>query len=257
MIRTTHPILMKAPPTDPSLAAVAEVYSRTRGYRRSLEELPAGGVPQLAEWTAAVGLALSGLEDAVARAVIHHEMWPWIVDRVQANPVITGRLLARLNPERADSPSSFWRYCGLATVPAIALRCDRCGRIIHHATAFSNTCSRPAGSSGLKCGGSFHPTPAASTVRIAQRWTHSGAGGRQPYDPEARTAAYLLGHDLIQRSGRYADAYRRELARLKVERPAWAQQHRFRAARRRVIKAFLADLWQAWRSTKGLPTERA
>src|SRR6185295_16001337 len=135
----------RADPTsngERSLSAAAALCGRTRDYQRTLEALPAGAVPQLAAWTDAVRLALSGLETVVAQSVLHHEMWPWISSRVQADPVITGRLLARLNPARADSPSSFWCYCGLATVPAIVLRCDRCGRSVRHATAASFTCTR-------------------------------------------------------------------------------------------------------------------
>jgi hypothetical protein len=76
--------------------------------------------------------------------VTKHEMWPWIIDRVDANRVETARLLVRLKPDRAHSPSSFWSFCELATIPGVELACDRCGRVIQQTSGRSLTCTRVA-----------------------------------------------------------------------------------------------------------------
>jgi hypothetical protein len=47
-----------------------------------------------------------------------HPAWHWLrhVPGLEHGPLI--RLLERLDVRRAGTPSSFWAYCGLATVPA-------------------------------------------------------------------------------------------------------------------------------------------
>ena len=59
--------------------------------------------------------------------IARHPAWPWL-ERVHGlGPSLAARLLARLDIERAPTPSSFWSYCGLATVAAQLYRCDECG----------------------------------------------------------------------------------------------------------------------------------
>ena len=201
----------------------------------------------LEPWLSALSPVLATLEENVASAARRHVMWPWISHRVDANPVVTGRLLARLKPERASTPSAFWRFCGLATVPGVELRCDRCGRVVHLPRARPTSCTREI-RPGRRCGGACIPVVGRFPPRIAQRWTPTPHAGRPPYDAEARTAAYLLSHDLVARSPHYAVLNRKEQERLLAGRPQWSFQHRLRAARRRTTKTFLADLWLEWRA---------
>lgn len=57
----------------------------------------------------ASGLALVGA------AVEAHPTWPWLEGVRGVGATLAGRLLSRLDIERARTPSSFWSYCGLAT----------------------------------------------------------------------------------------------------------------------------------------------
>ncbi|HEY5417733.1 MAG TPA: hypothetical protein VIK41_23020, partial [Gemmatimonadaceae bacterium] len=56
-----------------------------------------------------------------------HPAWPWLVRVRGLGPSLSARLLARLEIDRAPTPSSFWSYCGLATVAAHVYRCPDCG----------------------------------------------------------------------------------------------------------------------------------
>jgi hypothetical protein len=229
------------------LDAAAFAYVQTCQYRKSLERFASPDGPALEGWLAELSAVLDVLEENITNAARNHVMWPWISGRVVANPVVAGRLLARLNPDRARTPSAFWRFCGLATVPGVELRCDRCGRVVHVPRARPTSCAREI-KPGRRCGGACVPVTARFPTRIAQRWVPNPHLARSAYDPEARTAAYLFGHDLIARSPLYAGLNRKEQERLLAARPEWSFQHRLRAARRRTTKTFLADLWLAWRA---------
>lgn len=75
-----------------------------------------GPVPSLGRayresWTeerAAATLLEQGLEA--------HPAWGWLRQVTGVTPASAGKLLGRLDVTRADSPSAFWAYCGLATV---------------------------------------------------------------------------------------------------------------------------------------------
>ncbi len=75
------------------LASVGDVYRRQWNEEREL---------------------LRELSERIAR----HPAWHWL-ERVRGiGPSLAARLLARLEIDRAPTPSSFWSYCGLATVVA-------------------------------------------------------------------------------------------------------------------------------------------
>ena len=56
-----------------------------------------------------------------------HPAWSWLRSVRGVGSVLAARLLSRLDLARAPSPASFWAYCGLGTVAAEGLVCERCG----------------------------------------------------------------------------------------------------------------------------------
>lgn len=50
------------------------------------------------------------------RGLDAHPAWLWLRQVTGVAPAAAGKLLGRLDVARADSPSAFWAYCGLATV---------------------------------------------------------------------------------------------------------------------------------------------
>lgn len=50
------------------------------------------------------------------QALDAHPAWPWLRQVAGVPPALAGKLLGRLDVTRADRPSAFWAYCGLATV---------------------------------------------------------------------------------------------------------------------------------------------
>ena len=186
------------------------------------------------------------LSDEVAR----HPAWAWLGRVRGVGPSLTARLLARLDIERAPTPSSFWAYCGLATVAAELYQCSRCGYEL----------SLPAGrhlreghrvpNTGLACAGTL--TLAADGVRrVAQ--PRPSRGESAAYDREAKKLCYLIGISFVRQGESYRRYYTEQRSRLDASKPDWIPRRRHLTALRMTEKLFLAHLWLVWRERLGLP----
>jgi hypothetical protein len=78
-------------------------------------------------------------------------------------------------------------------------------------------------------------------------------GGRAGYDAHARKSCYLIGVSLLRCRSAYRSFYDAERDRLSASRPGWTPKRCHLSALRRMEKAFLRDLWIAWRTAEGLP----
>jgi hypothetical protein len=209
-----------------------------------------GSAPALAEayrrhWNEEREL-LRVLTERIAR----HPAWPWLMRVRGVGPSLSGRLLARLEIERAPTPSSFWSYCGLATVAAQLYRCEECGYEL----------SLPAGRhlrSMHRVPGSARPCPGMlapigeGTRRVAQ--PRPSRGESAPYDREAKKLCYLIGTSFVRQGDAYRRYYNEQRARLDASKPNWIPRRRHLTALRMTEKLFLAHLWLVWREQLGLP----
>ena len=188
----------------------------------------------------------------MAAAVERHPTWPWLSRVRGVGPTLATRLLSRLSIERAPTPSSFWAYCGLSTVPGVTYRCDHCATRLRCPAnrGAPPPHSRPGGRSA--CSGALRVDGADIGVRVAQ--PRPSRGEARPYDGSAKVLCYLIGVSFLRRGGAYADHYRQRRARLEGERPDWNARRRHLTALRHTEKLFLAHLWLVWREAVGLPT---
>lgn len=205
-----------------------------RTYRRHAEEE--------AEMKAAMTSALTG-----------HPAWPWMEKVRGIGPTLACKLLARLDPEKADHASSFWAYCGLATVPGEKYRCPECGLERTFPQGFKVTGRHMALGTTKRCKSSIVlvSTP-EDGVRAAQ--PRPSKGHKAAYDQYAKKIMYLVGSAFLKAGGPYEELYRKERARLDRERPGWADGRKHLTAMRKTEKLFLSHLWQVWRTEVGLPT---
>lgn len=188
---------------------------------------------------------------AMQRSVAAHPAWPWM-ERVRGiGPTLAARLLARLRIDKAPTPSSFWSYCGLATVPGVRYTCATCGVVIllgaHHTPLRSHRTS-----TGAPCTGHLQVDD-ESPARVAPR--QPGRGQRRTFDTEARTVCHLIGVSFIRRGRAYRAVYDVRRERLHAERPDWTPNHVHLAAMRVTEKLFLAHLWQVWAGALGRPAQ--
>lgn len=229
--------------------------SDTRDADVLLKEILCGvsvGAPVLLEraYTRAMDDELSaaaGLRDAIAI----HPAWAWLSTVKGVGHLLAARLLSRLDIARASTPSAFWAYCGLATIPGVAFRCDSCGLEVGYPLGYEPGGPHQKRSGVGTCAGRLAPVPGSSPIRVAPR--RSSLGGRSGYDARAREACYLFGMSMLRCRSEYRVYYDEERARLAAKRPGWTPKRCHLSAMRKMEKAFLRDLWVAWRKAVGLP----
>jgi hypothetical protein len=192
--------------------------------------------------------ARAAMRDVLER----HPAWPWLSQVRGVGDTLACRLLARLNPRVASTPSGFWAYCGLATVPGREYACDICGRTLAQPLRFrvSGTHRRLRGA-GV-CPGTLRPTrgPEAG-VRVAQ--PRQARGERPQYDRTAKVVCYLVCVSFLRCRGAYASHYRTLREDLERTRPGWDRGRIHLTALRRTEKLFLTHLWVVWRQELALP----
>jgi hypothetical protein len=192
---------------------------------------------------------------AMADALRDHPAWPWMSGVKGIGPTLACRLLARLDIERARTPSSFWAYCGLATVPGVEYSCQECGRVVAQPEHYRVTGRHLRLGSRARCPGLLLPRRhAADGIRVAQ--PPPAAGVPSSYDVTAKVICHLICTSFLRTKGSYADHYAAVRADLTQQRPGWEKGRVHLSASRRTQKRFLADLWITWRSRLGLPTNQ-
>ena len=182
-----------------------------------------------------------GMEEALAA----HPAWPWLSSIRGIGATLACRLLGRLDLSRAPSPSSFWAYCGLATIPGLEYQCSRCELRITMPLHARVTRRHRSATDHEDCPGTLellHGPDAG--VRVAQ--PKPRLGERASYDRRAKKTCYLIGLSLIRSGGPYAVLYRERRVRLAQERPGWPKARLHLTALRHVEKRFLAELWSVW-----------
>jgi transposase IS116/IS110/IS902 family protein len=186
----------------------------------------------------------------LSERVARHPAWPWL-ERVRGiGPSLAARLLARLEIDRAPTPSSFWSYCGLATVAADVYRCAECGYELSLPSGRHVRNAHRVPGSSQPCGGTLVPLGDGAR-RVAQPRPNRGEDA--PYDREAKKLCYLIGISFVRQGDAYKRYYNEQRARLEVAKPDWIPRRRHLTALRMTEKLFLAHLWLVWREELGLP----
>lgn len=191
--------------------------------------------------------AAAALRDAVA----DHPAWAWIATVKGVGHLLAARLLSRLDVARARTPSAFWAYCGLATIPGVAFKCATCGLEVAYPLGYDPSGPHQRRSGNGSCAGSLTRVAGDKPVRVAPRRT--ALGGRTGYDARARESCYLVGMSMLRCGSDYRAFYDAERARLATTRTGWTPKRCHLSALRKMEKVFLRDLWIAWRRAVKLP----
>jgi hypothetical protein len=187
----------------------------------------------------------------MATSLDQHPAWAWLKGVKGVGPTLAGRLLARLDIQKADTISSFWAYCGLATVPGVEYRCDTCGFVVAFPVSYSVSGSHQRLDSKRQCEGKLRTARGPDAgVRVAQPKPQSGK--HATYDSTAKQICYLIGTSFLKVKGPYEENYRRERIKLDREKHGWAAGRKHATALRKTEKLFLAHLWLVWREAEGL-----
>lgn len=180
-----------------------------------------------------------------------HPAWEWLDQVKGIGATLACKLLARLDVTKADTPSAFWAYCGLATVPANEYVCSTCSLRRSWPVGYNVKGEHKAAGTNRKCKGVLAQTHGPDDgVRCAQ--PKPARGQKASYDQYAKKICYLIGTSFLKSGGPYADRYRAARVRLETERVGWADGRCHLTALRKIEKLFLAHLWLVWREAVGL-----
>lgn len=186
-------------------------------------------------------------------ALKHHPAWPWLLQVRGIGPTLGGKILAKLDIEKAEHASSFCAYAGLATVPGNRWKCPTCGLVRGWPVSFkvTGTHTKLHGTSNCKDKLVLIAGP-EDGVRVAQ--PKPSRGEKATYDMGMKKTMFLVGSAFLKAGGPYERHYRTHRARLEVERPGWSDGRKHYTALRIAEKLFLCHLWQVWREALGMPT---
>lgn len=235
-----------------SFAGPTKAGSDPDALLKAISHGEATGAPTILE--RAYARAVDDERDAAEalRSIIElHPVWPWLSSVKGVAHLLAARLLSRLDITRAKTPSAFWAYCGLGTIPGVAYRCARCRLEVAYPVGYKLHEPHYARSGLRECAGQLEVLTAERSIRVAPR--RSAAGGRSSYDAQARASCYLIGVCMLRCGSDYRSFYDSERARLATLRTGWTRKRCHLSALRKMEKAFLRDLWLAWRRAVSLP----
>ncbi|HEX3532788.1 MAG TPA: hypothetical protein VHT23_01110 [Gemmatimonadaceae bacterium] len=253
--RVAHGERLRAILQGRSVSAIAETTADADALLKAVRRGESAGAPRILE--RAYASAFDDEESASAAlrcAIEEHPAWPWLDGVKGIGHLLAARLLSRLDVTRARTPSGFWAYCGLATLPGVAYRCTRCGLEVAYPVGYRLSGTHNVISGARECLGELQVCD-DTTTRVAPR--RAALGGRASYDAHARNSCYLIGVSMLRCGGDYRCSYDAERVRLAESRPGWTLKRRHLAALRKMEKAFLRDLWLAWRRAANLPVVAA
>jgi hypothetical protein len=193
----------------------------------------------------------------------------WLEKQRGVGPAMAGALISTLDPHKARHPSSFWKYAGMDVVVSECTFCNGAGEY--------------EGKPCINCGGTGMLTKGRSKkeVHLVER-TYINKKGEEDtrrgitYEPWLKTKLYVLAASFLRTGGSdgWAQVYRHYKHRLISDQRRtkctvaqwkkmndkgqpvdhlWPPGRIDNAAKRYMIKMFLADLWVKWRELEGLP----
>lgn len=197
--------------------------------------------------------------DDMIQALREHPAWPFLERVSGVGPTLACKLLARLDARKAPYCSSFWKYCGLATVPGERYRCGECGLVRGWPAGYNVSGKHQRLDGDGRCDGELEKVAGPDDgVRVAQ--PKPSKGEQASYDQYAKKVCWQIASSIVQVGGRanvdspYERYYRREYAKAEDERPGWAKGRIEAKARRKMEKLLLSHLWEFWREQLGLDT---
>jgi hypothetical protein len=222
---------------DPVIKAIGE--GQTAGAPRILERAYSRAVDDEA-----------AAADALSETIEQHPAWPWLSSIRGIGHLLAARLLSRLDVTRAETPSAFWAYCGLGTIPGASYRCSRCRLEVAYPLGYQVPQTHRTLHGRKECPGALEKVDDMTPTRVAPR--RSTLGGRASYDAQARISCYLIGLSMLRCRSEYRSYYDAARASLAVSRPGWTPKRCHLSALRKMEKTFLRDLWVAWRTAVNL-----
>lgn len=219
---------------------------------RRFQKKMAAGIEQIEKW------ALVEVE----RIGVHHPMWKWLTDNKGVGPTLAGFILAEFDPHRAERPSSFWKFAGLhvedgrSPHPKKGEKLDYSSRVRSKMLAVLGSCLIKAANEDYRP--VYDEAKQSRLDRIVVCMSCEGLGvilskPRWNATPDDKIKLTL---DNAKKLEKFLADGKSPCWNCKGKKNAeWGRgkAHRHAHANRVMVKAFLADLWRAWRIACCLP----
>lgn len=162
---------------------------------------------------------------------------------VGVGPAMAGVIVSTLDPHKAQYVSSFWKYAGIDVGSDGAGRSRRAEHLVDREYTDSN------GETAVRKGITYNPWLKTKLVGVlAGSFLRSGSPWRKVYDDYR----HRLETDPARSRCTVGEWKKRRAAGEDVSK-LWTPGRINNAAKRYMVKMFLADLWANWRRMEGLP----
>jgi len=99
---------------------------------------------------------------------------------------------------------------------------------------------------------------------VSQIWSYCGLapgqerkkGKKVNYNPRLKTFCWKIGQSFIKFKCFGRELYKKFREQIERREPKWSKLHHHNYARRKVVKLFIASLWQKWRELNNLPVSK-
>jgi hypothetical protein len=106
--------------------------------------------------------------------------------------------------------------------------------------------------------------PIKKASHVSQIWSYCGlapnqvrkAGEKVNYNPRLKTFAWKIGQSFIKFKCFGRKLYNSFKEQAKQKHPDWTKLHIHNYARKKVVKLFIASVWEVWRKMNNLPTTK-
>lgn len=162
-------------------------------------------------------------------------------------PTMAGVILSEFDITRADTVSAFWKYAGLAPIPAS--RCKICqGLLKTSQDKFEHVAQNITCSERGRVLGPSETFASGATMRPVK-------GEKLPYNAFLKTKLIgVLGPVLLKTNSPWKKYYDEYKQRMRSAGKGMSDLHRHNAAVRYMIKMLLQTIWLCWRYFEKLPT---
>lgn len=170
-------------------------------------------------------------------------------------PTMAGVILSEFDIHKADTPSKFWSFAGLAPIPA--RRCKHCNRVVE----WSDNLGIYTHAKGalwikgveVKCALDGQPIPTEQTYESGKS-ARPKRGEKLKYSSFVRAKMMgVLGPILLKCDSPWRSHYDNYKNRWITAKKGTNDAHRHQAAIRYMVKMLLAEIWGLWREHLSLP----
>lgn len=175
--------------------------------------------------------------------VEEHYMWDWFKDIKGIGHTLASALIAEIDIEKAQHPSSVWKYAGFHVI------CPKC--------TWEKDETYETKDGGERIVTSKYPVdishdgtcPKCGKPGVAAK---RRKGVKANWNTFLQTVCWKIGESFVKTNGEYRNIY--DQSRKKYEDRDTSDGHKHAMAKRRTVKHFLADMHTEWRERAGLPT---